>query len=171
MLQEYVNMDLLFHTIRNSRFLYRLNESMEEEAAYSKVIYTFKVMYQKDKQCWKTMELESSSSLGDFGMEIHTAFRLEDDMPFVFTPALGNNIEYRLYKNKQAFYEKPLKIPLYQLDLKPEDIFFYSSSEQEDFHLIIKLLKISPGKPGILYPRVLKQSKKITAKEQEFDQS
>lgn len=126
-------------------------------------ILTCKIKYQNNKRFWKILEIQDNCSLDTLSTEINLAFSFDHDYNYSFSfDHAGEFVSDQL-----KGFQKASKATLKQLHLNEGQIFTYETEFNPSFKLEIEITKISQKKSGILYPRILKQSKWITEEESE----
>jgi len=150
------------HEILDASNYYRSvqDKALEIFRKYSE-IYRFKVSFKKDESMWKIIEVDTRSTLAQLSKAIDSFFGIFDNEDYIF------NIEGKQYvarSNKRSFAKADDAV-LAELNIENTAAILYSNPYNKDDDLMVEFLSIDDASYHSVYPRLLKQSKEITASE------
>ncbi len=129
-----------------------------------KDILTIKVFLKEDPDFWKIVDIPTNTPLDDFCRDLCAAFSLEDGGDYLLSIPDENNfpVEYSPLGSKRSVNKTTGKT---LADLWLEKGTAFSLTFEKTTQILLEITEISPGDPYILYPRIKKQSPKVTALE------
>lgn len=124
-------------------------------------VYKFKAYFKNDTALWKTFEISDNSSLADLAKTIDAFFGIFDNSDYVF---YYNQVEYVSRQNKRSL-AKADAVLLENMKLENGEKLLYFNPYNKNDVMVIKLISSAPPSDSCSYPRLLRQSKKITENE------
>ena len=110
---------------------------------------------------WKIIEVDINFTLAQLSKAIDSFFGIFDNEDYVF---IIEGKEYVARNNKRSFSKADSTV-LMNLNLENIKTILYSNPYNKDADLIIEFMAIEDASCHSVYPRLLKQSKEITASE------
>ena len=122
-------------------------------------IYRLRLSFCNDESMWKIMEMPCESTLSQLKDEINLYFGFSASPNYSFK---YNGVSYN---GKHKNLNSAAKTTLKTLNLSEKSVIMYSDGNDRKLDLKIEASNLINGKNGVLYPRLLKQSRNITEKE------
>ena len=129
-----------------------------------KDILAIQVFLKEDPEFWKLVEIPIDTPLDDFCRDICAAFSMDEVEEYLLSIPDENNfpVEYSPIGSKRSV-NKTADKRLGDLWLDKGTVF--TLTFEKTTQIILEITEVSVGNPYILYPRVKKQSPKVTALE------
>ena len=130
-------------------------------------VVSLRATLQKDENLWKEAELSTENLLHDFCCDIFAAFAMEDTREYVLSIPDDNGfpMEYAPAASKRAI-NKTDGLTLGDLPLHIGDVWTLTPPSGKAGALTIEVLEKKASNPYLMYPRICRQSEKITEMEQ-----
>lgn len=130
-------------------------------------VVSLRATLQKDENLWKEAELSTENLLHDFCCDIFAAFAMEDTREYVLSIPDDNGfpMEYAPAASKRAI-NKTDGLTLGDLPLHIGDVWTLTPPSGKAGTLTIEVLEKKASNPYLMYPRIRRQSEKITEMEQ-----
>ncbi len=130
-------------------------------------VVSLRATLQKDENLWKEAELSTENLLHDFCCDIFAAFAMEDTREYVLSIPDDNGfpMEYAPAASKRAI-NKTDGLTLGDLPLHIGDVWTLTPPSGKAGALTIEVLEKKASNPYLMYPRIRRQSEKITEMEQ-----
>ncbi|MBR5468309.1 MAG: hypothetical protein IKU80_03640 [Firmicutes bacterium] len=124
-------------------------------------IYRFRISYASDEDMWKIIEIDVHSTLAQFAKAIDSYFGIFDNENYIFKI---DGKEYVALSNKRSF-SKAENTVVNETDITTASSVVYCNPHRKDDDMIIEFICEENASIHSVYPRLLKQSKEITASE------
>lgn len=144
-----------------SNYFKSLSSAMNEIELEGQEAYTFKVYFKSDRTMWKTFEVLSENTLADLAKTVDNFIGILDNNNYDIS---YNGVEYSLKSSKRSLVKAENTL-LKTLELEPGSKILYSNHYNKSDNLVIEFISSSPAEPARKYPRLIKQSQKITESE------
>lgn len=130
-------------------------------------VVALRAVFQKDHSLWKEAELTTESPLHDFCCDIFAAFAMDDTKEYVLSIPDDNGfpMEYAPAASKRAI-NKTDGLTIGDLPLHTGDVWTLTPPSGKSGALTIEVLEKKASNPYLIYPRIRRQSEKITELEQ-----
>lgn len=130
-------------------------------------VVALRAVFQKDHALWKEAELTTESPLHDFCCDIFAAFAMDDTKEYVLSIPDDNGfpMEYAPAASKRAI-NKTDGLTIGDLPLHTGDVWTLTPPSGKSGALTIEVLEKKASNPYLIYPRIRRQSEKITELEQ-----
>ena len=110
---------------------------------------------------WKTFEVLSENTLADLAKTVDNFIGILDNNNYDIS---YNGVEYSLKSSKRSLVKAENTL-LKTLELETGSKILYSNHYNKSDNLVIEFISSSPAEPARKYPRLIKQSQKITESE------
>jgi len=126
-----------------------------------KDILTIQVSMREDPDFWKTIEIATTTPLDEFCHDLAAAFAVDEVTDFILSVPDENQfpLDYSPHGSKRSV-NKTTEKTLEDLYLDKGTVF--SLTFEKTNQIILEVTDIFPGDPFILYPRIKRQSSKVT---------
>jgi hypothetical protein len=124
-------------------------------------IYRFRISFASDESMWKIIEIDTDSTLAQFSKAIDSYFGIFDNESYIFNI---DGKEYVALNNKRSF-SKAENTVISDIFIENAESVVYCNPYRKDDDMIIEFMCEENASIHSVYPRLLKQSKEITASE------
>lgn len=145
----------------------RLRERMAMMQSAPEIV-SMKVSLVQDEEIWKIIETGNHISLHEFCLDLCAAFGMEDEENYMLSVPDRNGfpMEYSPAGSKRSI-NKTTGLALRDLPLAAGKHLRLSPSPSGGGTLLLDIMAQGKGSPFLIYPRICRQSKKVTEQERE----